>query len=99
MVSRAGAACGARETELVTVGRDIRAVVFERHRSQIGILNQIPTTVRLRAELPKERPMGGFGPNGLRRWRRKACVDERLDRIARTWRLEDGGMCRDPQDG
>ncbi len=84
---------------VVTVRRDIRTVVFERHRSQVGILNQIPATVCLPAEIPKERPVGGFGSNGLRRWRGKSRVNECLDRVARAWWFEDGGMRRDPQDG
>src|SRR5690242_9997546 len=52
------------EPRVVAIRRDIRAVVFERYRGQVGILNQIPATVRLGAEIPKERPVGGLGTNG-----------------------------------
>jgi len=39
--------------------------MLERHRSQVGIRNQIPATVRLRAEIPEERPVAGFGANAF----------------------------------
>lgn len=84
---------------VVAVRRDKGAVMFERYRGQVGILNQISATVCFRAEVPEERPVAGFGTNRLRRWRGEAGVDECLDGITWTWRFEDGGMRGDPQHG